>query len=202
MQVVIIDYGCGNLHSIDKEVERVAPQIRVTVSADPKVVAAADRVILPGVGAIADCMTSLEAQGLLPVVRATAVDKPFLGICLGMQALFAHSEENAGIEGLGLIPGTVRRFPVSALKVPHMGWNQVEQTRPHPLWANIPNASRFYFVHSYYAPLGDACVGQTDYGLPFAAAVAQGSLFAVQFHPEKSQQAGLQLLTNFVTWQP
>lgn len=201
-QVVIVDYGMGNLHSIAKALQQVAPEISLNVTADAAAIAAAQRVVLPGVGAIGDCMRHLRELNLVEVLRTAAQQKPFLGICLGMQALFGHSEENGGVDGLDLLPGTVRRFPASELKVPHMGWNEVWQAQAHPLWADIPDSSRFYFVHSYYAPVTEACAGRTDYGLPFAAAVAQGTLFATQFHPEKSQHAGLQLLRNFIHWQP
>ncbi len=200
--VAIVDYGMGNLHSIAKALQQVAPEALLQVTADPAIIAAAGRVVLPGVGAIGDCMRHLDERGLMAVLRNVAAQKPFLGICLGMQALFTHSDENGGVAGLALLPGTVQRFPASVLKVPHMGWNEVAQTRSHPLWDNIPDMSRFYFVHSYYAPVTPACAGQTTYGLPFAAAVAQQNIFATQFHPEKSQHAGLQLLRNFIHWQP
>jgi glutamine amidotransferase len=208
--IAIIDYGMGNLHSIAKAVEHVAGDDRVWVSADPDTIRRADRVIFPGVGAIRDCMAELRRLGLDALLRELARDKPLLGVCLGMQALLEHSEENAGVDGLGVIPGQVRRFPDglkdpdtgARLKVPHMGWNQVWQQRAHPLWKGIPDGSRFYFVHSYYVTLADSghLAGRTGYGLDFAAAVARENLFAVQCHPEKSQQVGLQLLANFVRW--
>lgn len=208
--IAIIDYGMGNLHSIAKAVEHVAGDARVWVSADPDTIRRADRVIFPGVGAIRDCMAELHRLGLDDLLREVARDKPLLGVCLGMQALLDHSEENGGVDGLGLIPGLVRRFPEGLtdpasgvrLKIPHMGWNQVHQTAPHPLWKDIPDGSRFYFVHSYYATPADPIhlAGRTEYGLGFAAAVARENLFAVQCHPEKSQHAGLQLLANFVRW--
>ena len=208
--IAIIDYGMGNLHSIAKAVEHVAGDDRVWVSADPDTIRRADRVIFPGVGAIRDCMAELHRLGLDELLREVARDKPLLGVCLGMQALLDHSEENGGVDGLGLIPGQVRRFPEGLtdpasgvrLKIPHMGWNQVHRTAPHPLWKDIPDGSRFYFVHSYYATPADPAhlVGRTEYGLGFAAAVARENLFAVQCHPEKSQHAGLQLLANFVRW--
>lgn len=208
--IAIIDYGMGNLHSIAKAVEHVAGDDRVWVSTDPDTIRRADRVIFPGVGAIRDCMAELRRLGLDALLREVARDKPLLGVCLGMQALLDHSEENDGVDGLGLIPGQVRRFPEGLadpasgvrLKIPHMGWNQVHQTAPHPLWKDIPDGSRFYFVHSYYATPADPAhlAGRTEYGLGFAAAVARENLFAVQCHPEKSQHAGLQLLANFVRW--
>ena len=208
--IAIIDYGMGNLHSIAKAVEHVAGDDRVWVSPDPDTLRRADRLIFPGVGAIRDCMAELRRLGLDALLREVARDKPLLGVCLGMQALLDHSEENGGVDGLGLIPGQVRRFPEgladsasgARLKIPHMGWNQVHQTGPHPLWKGIPDGSRFYFVHSYYATPADPVhlAGRTEYGLGFAAAVARENLFAVQCHPEKSQHAGLQLLANFVRW--
>jgi glutamine amidotransferase len=208
--IAIIDYGMGNLHSIAKAVEHVAGDDRVWVSADPDTIRRADRVIFPGVGAIRDCMAELRRLGLDELLREVARDKPLLGVCLGMQALLDHSEENDGVDTLGLIPGRVRRFPEgladpasgARLKVPHMGWNQVYQAGAHPLWKDIPEGSRFYFVHSYYATPADPShlAGRTGYGLDFAAAVARENIFAVQCHPEKSQHAGLQLLANFVRW--
>lgn len=207
--VAIIDYGMGNLHSIGKAVEHVAGDLRVSVTADAATIRRADRVIFPGVGAIRDCMQELQRLGLDEVIREVAGRKPLLGVCLGMQALLEFSEENGGTPALGVFAGQVRRFPEglrdahsgARLKIPHMGWNQVRQ-RAHPLWAGIPQDSRFYFVHSYYAqPAREQdCAGTTDYGIEFTSAVARDGLFAVQFHPEKSQYAGLQLLRNFVTW--
>lgn len=207
--VAIIDYGMGNLHSIGKAVEHVAGDQRVLITADPDQIRRADRVIFPGVGAIRDCMQELRRLGLDDLIRSLAGQRPLLGVCLGMQALLDFSEENNGIPALGVIPGQVRRFPDGLadaangerLKIPHMGWNQVRQ-RPHPLWEGIPQDSRFYFVHSYYAQpeRQEDCAGQTDYGLSFASAVAHDGVFAVQFHPEKSQHAGLRLLANFVKW--
>lgn len=207
--VAIIDYGMGNLHSIGKAVEHVAGDLRVVITAEPEQIRHADRVIFPGVGAMRDCMQELQRLGLDEVIREVAGRKPLLGVCLGMQALLDASEENGGTASLGLIAGQVRRFPDglydaasgARLKIPHMGWNQVHQ-RAHPLWEGIPQDSRFYFVHSYYAqPAEDRhCAGTTDYGISFASAVARDGIFAVQFHPEKSQHAGLRLLANFVNW--
>ncbi len=210
--IAIIDYGLGNLHSAAKALERVAAGgDRVRISRDPAEVAAADRVVFPGVGAIRDCMDGLRQYGLDQALRqALDAGRPVLGICVGMQALMRFSEENDGTECLGLLPGEVRFFgtdrrdPATGqrLKIPHMGWNQVRQTRAHPLWRDIAQDSRFYFVHSYFVDLPDAALvaGETDYGQRFCSAVARGNLFAVQFHPEKSQQAGLQLLANFTRW--
>ena len=207
--VAIIDYGMGNLHSIGKAVERVAGGQRVVVTAEAAEILRADRVIFPGVGAMRDCMHELKRLELDALIRELAGRKPLLGVCLGMQALLDASEENGGTPSLGLIPGQVRRFPEglrdatggARLKIPHMGWNQVRQ-RPHPLWDGIPQDSRFYIVHSNYANPAEQrhCAGTTDYGISFASAVARDGIFAVQFHPEKSQHAGLHLLANFVNW--
>jgi glutamine amidotransferase len=209
--VAIVDYGMGNLRSVAKAIEHVAPQAAVRVSADPQVVAAADRVVVPGQGAMPDCMRELEARGLREAVIRAAREKPFLGICIGLQMLFDSSEEG-NVAGLGLFPGKVRRFPHEAmvaadgsrLKVPHMGWNQVNQVLPHALWQGIADGARFYFVHSYYVePAQGACIaGSSVYGIPFTCAIAQANIFAVQFHPEKSAHAGLTLLGNFMRWKP
>jgi glutamine amidotransferase len=211
--IAVIDYGMGNLHSVAKALEQVAPQARVTVTSDPAAVVAASRVVFPGQGAMPDCMRELDARGLRPAVLAAARDKPFLGLCIGLQMLFEYSEEG-GVEGLGIFPGTVRRFPPgnrhdaggARLKVPHMGWNQVAQTADprHALWSGIADNSRFYYVHSYYVEPGESALtaGTSDYGNRFTCAVARTNIFAVQFHPEKSAAAGLTLLGNFVTWQP
>ena len=209
--VAIVDYGMGNLRSVAKAVEHVAPDHRVLVTADPQAVAASDRVIVPGQGAMPDCMRELRARGLDRSVIEAATQKPFLGICVGLQMLFGLAEEG-GVMGLEIMPGRVPRFPEAALraatgsrlKVPHMGWNEVMQSQPHPLWDGIAQGSRFYFVHSYYVePEGtDVVAGTTTYGLPFTSAVARAKLFAVQFHPEKSAAAGLRLLHNFMHWNP
>jgi len=209
--VAVIDYGMGNLHSISKALQHADPKARVEVTSDPGQMRAAERIVFPGVGAIRDCMAALHGLGLEPVLHELAAAKPFLGICLGMQALLEDSEENDGVACLGLLPGRVKRFGDGladtegrTLKIPHMGWNQVHPTGPHPLWEGIPQDSRFYFVHSYYAsPANPAHVAATaDYPTPFAAALARGKVFAVQFHPEKSQAAGLRLLANFLHWNP
>lgn len=208
-RIAVIDYGMGNLHSVAKALAHVAPEAEVHVTADPELIRAADRVVFPGVGAIRDCMGEIRRLGLVPVLHAAAASgRPMLAICVGLQALMDHSEENDGVDCLGVLPGHVRRFPDgmqdeegNALKVPHMGWSRVAQ-EPHPLWAGIPDGERFYFVHSYYVDPADRAqlAGGCEYGLEFAAALARGSLFAVQFHPEKSHTAGLQLLRNFCNW--
>ncbi len=206
--VAIIDYGMGNLHSVSKAVEHVAPDVRVLVTDNPDLIRAADRVVLPGVGAIRDCMGEIRRLGVDALVKEVAVDRPLLGICVGMQALMSRSEENGGVDCIGLFPSEVRFFGDNLtengerLKVPHMGWNEVYQTLDHPLWHNIPDGDRFYFVHSYYAEAehNPDMAGRTRYGVDLAAAVARDNIFAVQFHPEKSARAGLQLLKNFVQW--
>jgi glutamine amidotransferase len=209
IDIAVIDYGMGNLRSVSKAVEHVAPDLRVVVTQDPREVEAARRVVFPGQGAMPDCMRELEARGLRSAVIGAARSKPFLGICIGLQMLFEVSEEG-DVPGLGLLAGRVVRFPAdrmvdsdgARLKVPHMGWNEVHQALEHPLWQGIAPGSRFYFVHSYYpAPRDrDLIAGYSLYPFAFTCAVAKGNLFAVQFHPEKSQSAGLRLLSNFVHW--
>ena len=207
--VALIDYGMGNLHSAAKALERVAPPgARVRLCARPEDLREADRVVFPGVGAIRDCMDALRRQGLDQALREAAARIPLLGICVGMQALMEHSEENEGVDCLGILPGQVCRFPDGMeedgvrLKIPHMGWNQVHQLRSHALWSHIPQDSRFYFVHSYYVAPGEPglTIGTTQYGISFTSAVARDNIAAVQFHPEKSQRHGLALLANFITW--
>jgi glutamine amidotransferase len=209
IDIAVVDYGMGNLRSVAKAIEHVAPHLAVAITSDPHEILGAARVVFPGQGAMPDCMREMEGRGLRAAVVASALEKPFLGICIGLQMLFEESEEG-DTPGLGLLPGRVRRFPAERmtdagggrLKVPHMGWNEVEQVGTHPLWHGIPQASRFYFVHSYYVdPTRDAA-GTSTYGLRFTCAVARANVFAVQFHPEKSQAAGLRLLSNFVAWQP
>lgn len=214
-RVAIVDFGMGNLRSVEKAVRHAgAGAADVRVTSDPEQVDAADRVVFPGQGAIGDCMAQLAAHGLEPCLRRAIREKPFLGICIGLQALLEESEEDGGTGGLGVFPGRVVRFPRPGrvlpgaaggrLKVPHMGWNRVRRERPHPLWEGIGDGERFYFVHSYYAAPADPglAAGTTDYAVRFTAALAHGSLFAVQFHPEKSQRAGLRLLANFLGWRP
>ena len=213
--VAVVDYGMGNLRSVWQALAHVAQEdgsrCEIRVTADPDVVAGAERVVFPGQGAMPDCMRELLTRGLRPAVIDAAKTKPFLGICIGLQMLFGHSEEG-DVPGLGILPGEVRRFPVDKmqlpsgekLKVPHMGWNEVKQCHPHPLWEGIEDGARFYFVHSYcVVPADAACVaGTTDYGIPFTSAVARDNIFAIQCHPEKSAQTGLALLGNFLRWQP
>jgi glutamine amidotransferase len=210
--IAIIDYGMGNLRSVQKAIEHVAASATVTLTADAERIHRADSVVFPGQGAIVGCFAAIDGRGLQAALLEAAREKPFLGICLGLQALFDFSEEGGGTPGLALLPGRVRLFPrermrdgVSGrtLKVPHMGWNQVHRVREHPLWHGIPQDARFYFVHSYYVECDDErdVAATTEYGLCFACAAARENIFALQCHPEKSQQAGLQLLQNFVRWE-
>ena len=213
-QIAVIDYGMGNLHSVSKAVEFVAREadiaVKVSVTPDPDAIRKADHVIFPGVGAIRDCMAEIRRLGIGSLVEEIRQQKPVLAICVGFQALMDYSEENQGVECLGIARGRVRYFGDNLidengerLKVPHMGWNCVRQSVDHPLWAGIPDNSRFYFVHSYYieADPAEKVVGVTHYGLDFAAALSKENIFAVQFHPEKSQNVGLRLLRNFLTWE-
>lgn len=208
--IVIVDYGMGNLHSAAKAVARAVDKAKVKISQNPQDIKNADRVVFPGVGAMRDCMLGLHEFNLIDALKTAAREKPFLAICVGMQALMDFSEENNGVDCLGLFAGKVKFFGDSLadmetgekLKIPHMGWSQVQQKQSHPMWNSIADESRFYFVHSYYVePVDSGLVaGATDYGKPFASAIAKENLFAVQFHPEKSHSAGLQLLANFAHW--
>ena len=210
-KIAVIDYGMGNLRSVWQALVHVADGKEIVVTADPAVVTGAERVVFPGQGAMPDCMRELDERGLRSAVIDAAQTKPFLGICIGLQMLFEQSEEG-NVPGLGIFAGPVRRFPAGKmvgasgekLKVPHMGWNRVSQTRSHALWTGIEDGARFYFVHSYFVdPVDRACIaGTTDYGIPFTSAVARDNIFAIQCHPEKSAQAGLALLSNFVRWNP
>ena len=210
--IVVVDYGMGNLRSVAKALEHVAPQARVVISGDPAQIDAADRVVFPGQGAMPDCMRNLETAGLREAVLRAAATRPFMGVCVGEQMLFDESAEGP-TPGLGVFAGRVLRFPPEAmvrpdgsrLKVPHMGWNQVWQTRPHPLWEGIADGSHFYFVHSYYAEPADPqtlTVGESEHGVRFTCAVARDNIFAAQFHPEKSAADGLRLYQNFCHWNP
>jgi len=211
VDIAVIDYGMGNLRSVSKAMEHVAPAANVVVTSDPAIIAEAERVVFPGQGAAPDCMREIDARGLRQVIVDAAHNKPFLGICMGLQVLFEHSEEG-NADCLGILPGTVQRFPHDAmhddagnkLKVPHMGWNNVHQAMPHPLWVGIEEGARFYFVHSYFVQpaSSEVVAAYSHYPFPFTCAVASANIFAVQFHPEKSEKAGLTLLGNFVTWNP
>ena len=209
--VAVIDYGMGNLHSVAKALEKVGQGIDIMVTHDHKKIEQADRVVLPGVGAIRDCMHEIKRLGIDRVVKDVVQQgKPLLGVCVGMQALMTFSDENNGVDCLKILPGHVAYFgddlhdPETGerLKIPHMGWNQVHQTYDHPLWKNIDQDERFYFVHSYYVePVEIGMIaGSSNYGISFTAAVAKDNVFATQFHPEKSQHAGLQLYKNFLNW--
>ena len=208
-KIVVVDYGMGNLRSVAKALEFVSREhsleVNVAVSSLPQQVADADRVVFPGQGAMPDCMRYLAESGLEEAVRRAAATKPFFGVCVGMQMLFDRSEEG-GTAGLGLFAGTVTRFrPADATqKVPHMGWNTVSQTRTHPLWQDIADDERFYFVHSYFCEPADplATVAKTEYAGRFTSAIARANIFATQFHPEKSHRAGLTLYKNFLSWTP
>jgi len=213
IDIAVVDYGMGNLRSVSKALEHVAPTKNVLVTSNPDDIAQAERVVFPGQGAMPDCIRELDARGLREAVISAALNKPFLGICIGLQMLFEHSEEG-NAAGLGVFKGNVKRFAPEdmvdsqggKLKVPHMGWNQVYQvgSEPHALWQGIEDGARFYYVHSYYVQPDDEAIiaGYSNYPNKFTCAVAKNNLFAVQFHPEKSANAGLQLLSNFVNWSP
>jgi len=197
--IAIVDYGMGNLHSVARALRAAAPAAEVWIARDANAIDRAARLVLPGQGAMPDCMRTLAASGLRAALLQAARSKPLLGICVGEQMLFDYSEEG-NTEGLGLLPGRVRRFD-AGLKVPHMGWNRVQQTRAHPLWHGIADQSFFYFAHSYYVEPGTRprffTIGESDYGLRFTCAVAQANIFAVQFHPEKSADAGDSMKTLY-----
>ncbi|MBP4050364.1 imidazole glycerol phosphate synthase subunit HisH [Chromobacterium violaceum] len=208
MKVAVIDYGMGNLHSVLKSLQAVNENgADIFLTRDPEAVVKADKVVFPGQGAMPDCMRELNRHGLAEAVRETTQSKPFFGICVGAQLLFEHSEEG-DTAGLGLFPGKVVRFADdlvaggARLKVPHMGWNQVYQTRSHPLFAGIADGERFYFVHSYHFAPADAALtlAESDYPQQFACIVGRGNIFATQFHTEKSHRAGLQMMKNFLAW--
>jgi glutamine amidotransferase len=211
--VAVVDYGMGNLRSVSQAVQHAADQVgvQVFVTSDPDVVRKATRVVLPGQGAMPDCMRELRDSGLQESVLEAAASKPLFGVCVGMQMLLSRSDEGP-TDGLGLIPGEVIKFDLagrlqpdgSRFKVPQMGWNQVRQAQPHAVWAGIPDQSYFYFVHSFYVRPADArhSVGEADYGASFTAAIARDNIFATQFHPEKSADQGLQLYRNFLHWNP
>ena len=200
--IAIVDYGMGNVRSVQKALEYVAPSDNCILTSDPQVLRDSDRIVFPGQGAMGSCISALEENSLVNEIKSSFKSKPFLGICLGLQLLFDSSEENNGTKGLSIVPGKVVKFKNSELKIPHIGWNNVNHSKDHPLWFNIDNNSRFYSVHSYYVkPVNEDCVfGTTNYGHEFVSAIALDHVFAVQFHPEKSQNDGLQLLRNFVNW--
>lgn len=209
VDIAVVDYGMGNLRSVEQALRKVAPGREIAVTDDPRVIASAGRVVFPGQGAMPDCMREMDTRGLRDVVLDAAKNKPFLGICIGLQMLFEHSAEG-DVPGLGVLPGEVVRFASglmdaqgNKLKVPHMGWNQVHHA-DHAMWNGIAQDARFYFVHSYYVQPRDASLTQatSDYPQSFVCAVAKDNLFAVQFHPEKSAAAGLTLLQNFINWNP
>lgn len=210
-KIVVVDYGMGNLRSVAQALRAVAPEANVLISGAAADIDSADRIVLPGQGAMPDCMRSLRESGVQEALLAASRSKPLMGVCIGEQMLFDVSEEG-NAAGLGLLPGKVVRFQLdgqlqddgSRFKVPQMGWNQVRQTASHPMWQDIPDNAYFYFVHSYFAQPEQAAhtVGQTVYGAPFSCAVARDNIFATQFHPEKSAAAGLQLYKNFVHWNP
>ncbi|MDQ1920528.1 imidazole glycerol phosphate synthase subunit HisH [Massilia pseudoviolaceinigra] len=210
-KIVVVDYGMGNLRSVAQALRAVAPEAEVLISGDVAAIDSADRIVLPGQGAMRDCMASLRQSGVEEALLRAAKTRPVMGVCVGEQMLFDSSEE-ADTPGLGLLPGKVVRFQLdgrlqpdgSRFKVPQMGWNRVRQVRQHPLWQGILDDSYFYFVHSYYVQPDDASLtaGETDYGAPFCCAVARDNIFATQFHPEKSAGAGLQMYKNFVHWNP
>ncbi len=210
VDIAVVDYGMGNLRSVSKAVEHVATGKSVVVTSDAATIQRATHIIFPGQGAMPDCMRELDARNLRSTIIDAAKNKPFLGICIGMQLLFEHSEEG-DTAGLGLLKGQVKRFAEKLtdengekLKVPHMGWNRVYHTQPHALWNNIEDATRFYHVHSYYTIPQDATLtaGESEYPNRFTTAIAYDNIFATQFHVEKSAAAGLQLLNNFVNWKP
>jgi glutamine amidotransferase len=210
-KIVVVDYGMGNLRSVAQALRAVAPDANVLISGEPRDIDSADRLVLPGQGAMRDCMLSLRESGVLDALLRASRTRPMMGVCVGEQMLFDRSEE-ADTAGLGLLPGRVVRFQLdgqlqadgSRFKVPQMGWNRVRHVRPHPVWEGIADDAYFYFVHSYYAQPVDPrdAIGETDYGAPFCSAVARENIVATQFHPEKSAAAGLQLYKNFVHWKP
>jgi glutamine amidotransferase len=208
--VAVIDYGMGNLHSVERALRHEAPAgMRVLLTSDLAEIREADRLVFPGQGAAADAMKALKAMGLDTELAELSASRPFLGVCLGQQILLDWTAENGGVDLLGVVPGRVERFPAHAidaqgrrLKIPHMGWNVVRRTSEHPLWHGLPEESWFYFVHSYRVlpTRAEHSVGETDYGGSFASAIARGSMFALQCHPEKSAADGLRLLNNFLRW--
>lgn len=211
MKIAIVDYGSGNLRSVQKALEKAGEGLhQVLVTSEPDLVREADRVVFPGQGAMPDCMANLRKSGLEEALRESIAEKPFFAVCVGEQMLFDHSEEG-DVPGLGIFSGNVVRFPSdmhdsqgNRLKVPQMGWNQVRLTADHPVWKNVPDMSWFYFVHSYYAVPKDSSLiaGMTNYGIDVTVAVGRDNVFATQFHPEKSAATGILLYKNFLNWKP
>ena len=204
-KVVIVDYGMSNLHSVNSALKKIASnRFSIEICQDPQEIDNADRIVFPGQGAAADCMQQINTYKLAEPLKKAATEKPFLGICMGMQVLLDSSEENNGTECLGLISGTVNRFVPDepSMKVPHMGWNTIQQKKDHPLWHDVEQNSYYYFVHSYYVQLANnnQSAGSTEYGVEFSSVLADGKIFAMQCHPEKSADNGLQLLENFLNW--
>ncbi|AFZ83375.1 glutamine amidotransferase [Candidatus Kinetoplastibacterium blastocrithidii TCC012E] len=215
--IAIIDFGMGNLHSVARAMQYAAPEANIKICSSTEEIKRADKLVLPGQGAMLDSMKNLEKLGLIELIKNTISEKPMLGICVGEQMLFDYSLENGHVKCLGLLRGSVKQFSgypfvnasnseekinANSLKVPHMGWNRVHQKQDHFLWKDIPNNTHFYFVHSYYVCPEDETIiaGETDYGLSFTCAIASDNIFAVQFHPEKSSKYGLMLYRNFANW--
>lgn len=208
MKIAIVDYGMGNLHSVLKALQTVAPEAELCLATQAAEIRQADRILLPGQGAIAACMKALQDLDLIEALHQAAREKPFLGICIGPQLMMERSAENGGVAGLGLFAGEVVRFDSQLtdggeqIKIPHMGWNTIQQDKPHFLWQGIADHSYFYYVHSYHLTPNPHSIGSTQYGITFPAAIAHDNIAGLQAHPEKSSQAGLQFLANFVAWQP
>lgn len=210
MTIAVIDYSMGNLHSVHKALQHVTDE-QVVITSSPDDILKADRIVFPGQGAARDCMNELNKRELVDVVKEVSQTKPFLGVCMGMQVLMEHSVEGGGVDCIGLYKGTVQHFTDhigatdaagNRLKIPQMGWNQVRQTQDHPLWKGIKDMARFYFVHSYFVDPEDKAIiaGETEYGIHYPSAIAKDNVFAIQAHPEKSADDGLQLLKNFTQW--
>ena len=208
--IAVIDYSMGNLHSVHKALQHVTKN-NVVITSNPEEIIKADHIVFPGQGAARDCMSELHKRELVDVVKEVSTTKPFLGVCMGMQVLMEHSIEGGGIDCIGIYKGTVQHFTDhigatdtegNRLKIPQMGWNQISHTQNHPLWKGIENNARFYFVHSYFVEPTDKSLiaGETDFGIKYPSAIAKDNVFAIQSHPEKSADDGLQLLKNFTNW--
>jgi len=209
--IAVVDYNMGNLRSVTQALQHVAPTAEIKITSNSDAILKADRVVFPGQGAARDCMSELQSRELVEVVKQATRTKPFLGICMGMQVLLQHSQENGGVDLMGVYYGQVKHFEGvigrrdargERLKIPQMGWNRIQHTQDHPLWKGIESGSRFYFVHSYFIEPENAALtaGTTDYGIDYTSAIAQDNVFAIQAHPEKSADDGLQLLRNFTQW--